>query len=150
MRVSRFAEITEALRATCGEGQALTSRVERVRVSAANLTVRADAHGWTGVAVSMWGAVDALGGVVTELAEFQRAGAAAVAELEVIDDQGSVDQVSVRLSGARQELMAAMQKVAAATGLVDAALHACAQAGQRGLPTALTVLRDDGQFSRRR
>lgn len=91
----------------------------------------------------MRGAVDALGNVVGELTEFQRAGEAAVAELDLIDDQGSVEQVSVHLSGAQQELVTAVQNVDAVTGLVDAALQACAQAGQRGLPTALNALRED-------
>jgi hypothetical protein len=141
--VSRFTEIIESLRSTCGEGPALATRVERARASATSLADRADAHGWTGVAASMRGAVDALGNVVGELTEFQRAGEAAVAELDLIDDQGSVEQVSVHLSGAQQELTTAAQKVDAVTGLVDAALQACAQAGQRGLPTALNAFRED-------
>lgn len=141
--MSRFTEITEALRVTCGEAPALTSRVERARASATNLADRADSHGWTGVAASMRGAVDALGSIVVELAQFQRAAEAALVKLDLIDDQGSVEHVSVHLTGAQQELTTAAQKMDAVTGLVDAALQACAQAGQRGLPTALNALLED-------
>jgi hypothetical protein len=141
--VTGLAEVTGALRAACGEGPGLTSRVERARVSAISLADRADSHGWTGVAASMRGAVDALGSVVAELVESQRAGVAALAQLDLIDDQGSAEQVSVDLIGARRELATAVQKIDAVTVFVDVALHACAQAGQRGLPAALTALRVD-------
>jgi hypothetical protein len=77
------------------------------------------------------------------LTEFQRAGEAALAELDLIDDQGSIEQVSVHLAGGQQELTTAVQRVDAVTGLVDEALEACAQAGQRGLPAALNALRED-------
>ena len=97
--MSRFTEITDGLRATCGEAPALQARVERARASATSLADRADSHGWTGVAASMRGAVEALGTGVTELTEFQRAGEAALAELDLIDDQGSIEQVSVHLAG---------------------------------------------------
>lgn len=139
--MAELAEITEALRAVCGEGPGLTSRVERARVSAISLADRADSHGWTGVAASMRGAVDALRSVVVELVESQRAGVAALAQLDLIDDQGSVEQVSGYLVGAQRELATAVQKIDAVAGFVDVALHACAQAGQRGLPAALTAVR---------
>jgi hypothetical protein len=138
-----LAEVTGALRAACGEGPGLTSRVERARVSAISLADRADSHGWTGVAASMRGAVDALGSVVAELVESQRAGVAALAQLDLIDDQGSAEQVSVYLVAAQRELATAVQKLDAVAGFMDVALDACAQAGQRGLPIALTSLRAD-------
>jgi hypothetical protein len=141
--MSGFAEISEALQATCGETPALQSRVERVRASADSLADQADSHGWTGVAGSMRGAVDALATGLVELAEFQRASEAALTQLDSIDDQGSVVQVSVHLVGAQEELAVAVQRLDAVTGLVDAALQACAQAGQRGLPIPLSAVRDD-------
>jgi hypothetical protein len=141
--VSGFAEISEALRATCGEVPALRSRVERVRASAHSLADQADSHGWSGVAGSMRGAADALETSLVELAEFKRAGEAAVAQLVLIDDQGSIGQVSEHLAGAEEEITVAVRSIDAVTGLVDVALQACAQAGQRGLPTALSALRED-------
>src|SRR5690349_23478060 len=100
--MSDFAEITGALRATCAQVPVLGSRVERAHASAVSLADRADGHGWAGVAASMRVAVEALGAAGQELLESQRAGEAAVVQLELIDDQGSVAQVSTHLAGAQQ------------------------------------------------
>jgi hypothetical protein len=91
----------------------------------------------------MRGAVEALGTAGQELAECERAGGAAIAQLELIDDQASAAQVSTHLAAAQQELGVAIPRIDTATGLLDEALQACARAGQRGLPTLLSTLRAD-------
>jgi hypothetical protein len=147
--MSAFTEITEALQATCAAGPVLRSRMERARTSATTLADRADSHGWAGVAASMRGAVEALGTAEQELGEFQKAGEAAITQLELIDDQGSVTRVSTHLAAAEHELSAAVPKLDTATGLLDDALQACARAGQRGLPASLSALREDVIANRR-
>jgi len=109
--MNQFVEITEALRGTHAQVPALRSRVERVRASAISLENRAGSHGWAGVAASMHAAVEALERVGQELADFQQAAEAAVTQLELIDDQASVTQISTHLAAAERELDAAAPKL---------------------------------------